>query len=61
MYVEDGRGPLFWAYEYNWVEGIKLLKLAGLDENQRDINGKTPRELFSATSNDDDDDDSFRF
>merc|ERR1719183_903547 len=37
----DGRGPLFWAYEYKNEEAIALLKEAGADETAKDADGKT--------------------
>jgi len=41
----DGRGPLFWAYEYNIQEAIELLETFGVDPNVRDREGKTPLQL----------------
>mmetsp|Transcript_25706 Transcript_25706/g.52403 ORF Transcript_25706/g.52403 Transcript_25706/m.52403 type:complete len:165 (+) Transcript_25706:41-535(+) len=38
----DGRGPLFWAYEFGHVEGIQLLEAAGVDNSEEAADGKTP-------------------
>jgi hypothetical protein len=41
----DGRGPLFWAYEFGHTEAIKMLEGLGADSKARDANGKTPIQL----------------
>merc|ERR1712146_606211 len=41
---EDGRGPLFWAYEYGRTEMVKKLEELGTDNTVRDKNGATPPE-----------------
>jgi ankyrin repeat protein len=41
----DGRGPLWWAYEYNQPELVKVLLDAGADPNERDGDGKRPQEV----------------
>jgi hypothetical protein len=46
--ASDGRGPLFWAYEYKNDEAIALLKEAGADENSKDADGKTCTQLENA-------------
>jgi len=45
--AEDGRGPLFWAYEYKQPAIVKLLLANGADENAQDVAGSRPRELAS--------------
>mmetsp|Transcript_12591 Transcript_12591/g.29622 ORF Transcript_12591/g.29622 Transcript_12591/m.29622 type:complete len:206 (-) Transcript_12591:239-856(-) len=39
---EDGRGSLFWAYEYEKYDMVKLLLDAGADPAAVDVNGNTP-------------------
>jgi len=41
----DGRGALFWAYEYGHPDIVKLLVSAGAREDVRDKDGKLPREM----------------
>lgn len=41
----DGRGPLFWAYEYGHVSGIALLEAAGVSNTEEDAEGNTPIQL----------------
>ena len=38
----DGRGPLFWAYEYKNEDAIALLEEKGADKTAKDADGKTP-------------------
>jgi len=38
----DGRGPLFWAYEFRQMEMVELLLQAGLREDDQDAEGLTP-------------------
>jgi dolichyl-diphosphooligosaccharide--protein glycosyltransferase len=45
MRSEDGRGPLWWAYEMKNKEAIALLKKFGAKESERDRNGKKPKDL----------------
>jgi len=45
--ASDGRGPLFWAYEYGRKEIIDELVKAGASEEERDADGKTPKEITS--------------
>merc|ERR1740133_354533 len=42
---EDGRGPLWWAYEYNRVEILELLVLSGSDAQAKDGKGMQPVEM----------------
>jgi len=42
---EDGRGPLFWAYEKNNNDIIDLLLNAGVDGTQKDADGNVPKDL----------------
>mmetsp|Transcript_74102 Transcript_74102/g.144802 ORF Transcript_74102/g.144802 Transcript_74102/m.144802 type:complete len:114 (+) Transcript_74102:199-540(+) len=39
---EDGRGPLFWAYEYERYDLVKLLLDKGADAAVVDAKGNTP-------------------
>ena len=41
----DGRGPLFWAYEFGHLEGIALLEELGVDNEEQDVEGNTPKQL----------------
>ena len=41
----DGRGALFWAYEYSKDDMVDLLIAHGADEEARDAAGKKPSEL----------------
>eukprot|EP00948_MAST-09A_sp_MAST-9A-sp1_P004254 g4254.t1 len=43
---EDGRGPLFWAYEYNAIEIAQYLISKGADDNAKDIHGNTPKDML---------------
>jgi len=40
---EDGRGPLWWAYEYGKKDMIKALLDWGVTTSERDSQGKTPQ------------------
>lgn len=42
----DGRGPLFWAYEFKNVDALALLTHLEADEEGEDLDGKRPREFF---------------
>ena len=42
----DGRGPLFWAYEFKSVEALALLMHLESDEEAEDADGKRPRDFF---------------
>jgi len=42
----DGRGPLFWAYEFKNVDALALLIHLEADEEGEDLDGKRPREFF---------------
>ena len=44
---EDGRGPLFWAYEYGRQAMVTKLLDLGVDGSLRDKNGASPAELAS--------------
>jgi hypothetical protein len=46
--AEDGRGPLFWAWEYGHRAGIRLLTEGGAVTDAKDSNGSTPAELAAA-------------
>jgi hypothetical protein len=41
----DGRGPLWWAHEYNQPEMVKMLLNAGADPADTDGDGKKPSEV----------------
>jgi hypothetical protein len=43
----DGRGPVFWAYEFKNVDTLALLMHLGVTLEQEDLDGKAPREFFS--------------
>ncbi len=43
--AEDGRGPLFWAYEYDKTEIIDFLLERGADAEALDVNSQKPNEL----------------
>jgi len=43
--AEDGRGPLFWAYEYQKSEIIDFLLERGADPDALDVNNQKPAEL----------------
>ena len=36
---EDGRGPMWWAYEYKQKKLVQLLKKLGVDDERTDANG----------------------
>ena len=42
---EDGRGPMWWAYEFGRTKMIDLLKQAGVSEERTDRNGLRPPEV----------------
>ena len=42
----DGRGPLFWAYEFKNVDAHALLTHLRADEEAEDLDGKRPAEFF---------------
>lgn len=46
--AEDGRGPLWWAHEYEKWDIIDLLKERGADFNAVDINDQKPADLLPA-------------
>ncbi len=41
----DGRGALFWAYEFGFTEGIELLEGMGADPNAQDSVGTKAKDL----------------
>jgi hypothetical protein len=43
----DGRGALWWAYEYGKKDLIQQLIAAGASTTERDADGKTPAEVTS--------------
>jgi len=43
--AQDGRGPLFWAYETNDEHLIKLFENLGASSSDKDANGLTPKDL----------------
>merc|ERR1711998_13266 len=45
--AEDGRGPLFWAYEYGRTEMVSKMEDMGVDNTVRDKNGVSPPEMAS--------------
>lgn len=44
---EDGRGPMWWAYEQRNQDVVKFLKKIGVPDTEKDSNGKTPADLLS--------------
>ena len=46
----DGRGPLFWAYEYGMPDMVQLLIARGADPEAKDAKGKTPGDLIGSVS-----------
>ena len=42
----DGRGPLFWAYEFKNVDALALLLHLDADEDAEDADGKRPSDFF---------------
>eukprot|EP00992_Anisonema_acinus_P002140 TRINITY_DN10592_c2_g1_i1.p1 TRINITY_DN10592_c2_g1~~TRINITY_DN10592_c2_g1_i1.p1 ORF type:complete len:154 (-),score=48.97 TRINITY_DN10592_c2_g1_i1:97-558(-) len=44
----DGRGALFWAYEYKQSKIVSMLVNAGVSADAQDKDGKTPAELAPA-------------
>ena len=43
---EDGRGPLFWAYEYAQFPLVDFLLERGADPEALDVNQQTPQDLL---------------
>jgi len=43
---KDGRGPMFWAYEFGHKDIIKLLKSMGVSDTQKDTNGIIARDVL---------------
>jgi hypothetical protein len=43
--ASDGRGPLWWAYEYGNKEAIELLYEYGADDTVKDADGKGPKDV----------------
>ena len=41
----DGRGPLFWAYEYQLKQLAEAFTSAGADPNAKDTKGKRARDM----------------
>ena len=48
----DGRGPLFWAYEFQSADALALLKSLGVDEDVQDVDGKAPTDFFDGDADD---------
>ena len=46
--AEDGRGPLWWAHEYEKWDIIDLLKERGADFDAVDVNEQKPADLLPA-------------
>ena len=44
--ARDGRGPLWWAYEYERQDMVDMLIAAGLNQEERDADGKTAKDIF---------------
>merc|ERR1712010_99659 len=43
---EDGRGPLWWAYENGHMDIVDLLVESGAKEDEKDSTGKTPKDML---------------
>merc|ERR1712072_1555752 len=43
---EDGRGPLWWAYENGHMDIVDLLVESGAKQDEKDSAGKTPKEML---------------
>merc|ERR1712228_273716 len=43
---KDGRGPMFWAYEFGHKDIIKLLKSMGVSDSQKDKDGYTAKDVI---------------
>jgi hypothetical protein len=48
----DGRGPMFWAFEFKNVDAYALLKHLEVKEDTDDLDGKAPRSFFDGTDAD---------
>ena len=46
----DGRGPMFWAYEFKNLDARALLMHLEVSPEQEDVDGKAPKEFFSGTA-----------
>merc|ERR1719230_254461 len=44
--ASDGRGPMFWAYEFKNVDTLALLMHLGVSADQEDVDGKSPVTFF---------------
>ena len=42
----DGRGPLYWAFEFKNVDALALLKHLGADEDAEDLDGHRASHFF---------------
>lgn len=42
----DGRGPMFWAYEFKNVDTLALLMHLEVPTDQEDVDGHNPKEFF---------------
>ena len=45
MRAQDGRGPLWWAFEYDRPDMVQLLVDGGADPEATDSLGMTPKEM----------------
>lgn len=45
---EDGRGPLFWSYEYENTKAAAAFLVAGADREATDSNGVTPEGMLDS-------------
>jgi len=48
--ASDGRGPLWWAYEYKSDEAVEMLTKFGVKENAKDADGKTALDMAKETA-----------
>ena len=48
---QDGRGPMFWAFEKRNEEITKILMKAGVPNTDKDAKGLTPLDLLEGVKN----------
>jgi len=46
----DGRGPMFWAYEFKNLDARALLMHLEVSPDQEDTEGKAPKEFFPGSA-----------
>ena len=48
--ASDGRGPMFWAYEFKNLDARALLMHLEVSPDQEDTDGKAPKEFFPGSA-----------